>query len=240
MNLSSFYTDTTDFVAYGAEHYLSVLAVVLFGVWFLYSGKYRWGEKAKWRNPIIFAAFLFAVQLFKLFIRMYLGNVDYTEDLPFHLCNILPLLMIIGLVYKSRLILSVIFFWILGGTFQANLTPTLENVLPHYEAIRYWLIHSGLPILAVYTFYVLEYRFTIRDVVRSALGLNILAIVIYPINLLIDSNYLYLMGKPAPGTLYDILGPWPWYILSLEMVMMVLFSIVLIPFYIYTRINDKQ
>lgn len=240
MDLSAFYTDTISFSNYSLEHFFSVLVVAIFGVWFLRRGKYVWNEKQKWRNAIIFGAILYAIQLFKTFIRLYLGNFDITEDLPLQLCNILPLLVMIGLHYKSRLLLSVTFFWILAGTAQANITPTLLNTFPHYEAIRYWLIHMGLPILAIYMFYVLGYRFKLKDAVRSALALNVVAAIIYPINHLLSSNYLYLNAKPPGTTIYNLLGPWPWYIMNLEFLMLVLFSAVLIPFAIYERIRGDK
>ena len=240
MDFSSFYTDTTNFEPYSFEHIISVFAVLAFGFWFLRKGKYSWNEAQKWKYPIIFASVLYGIQLFKTFFRIYLGNFDVTEDLPLQLCNIMPLLMAVGLYFKWRILLSVIFFWILAGTAQANITPTLYNVLPHYEAIRYWTIHTGLPVLAIYTYYVLGFRFKLKDAVRSALSLNILAAIIYPINLALGSNYLYLNAKPPGTTLYSLLGPWPWYILNLEFVMLVLFSGVLIPFLIYEKIRGDR
>lgn len=240
MKWADFYTDSVTFSSYGWEHLISVLVVVLFGIWFLRKGKYSWNEEQKYKYAIIFAAILYAVQLFKTFIRLYLGNFDIAEDLPLQLCNILPLLLIIGLLYKSRLLLSIIFFWILAGTAQANITPTLLNTFPHYEAIRYWAIHTGLPVLAIYLYYVLGYRFTLTDAVRSALALNLLAIVLYPLNVLLNSNYLYLVAKPPGKTLYSLLGPWPYYLMSLEVLLLVLFSGVLIPFMIYEWIKKRR
>ena len=240
MDLSAFYTDTISFSNYGLEHFFSVLVVLIFGIWFLRKGKYSWDEDQKWRNAFILAAVLYAIQLFKTFFRLYLGNFDITEDLPLQLCNLLPLILMFGLYYKSRLILSVTFFWILAGTAQANITPTLLNTFPHYEAIRYWVIHTGLPVIAVYIYYVLGFRFKLKDAVRSALALNILAAIIYPINFLLNSNYLYLNAKPPGATIYNLLGPWPWYIMNLEFVMLVLFSAVLIPFLIYERYGGEK
>ncbi len=241
MDLSAFYTDSISFSNYGLEHFFSVLTVILFGVWFIKKGKHSWNEKQKWRNAIILSAVLYGVQLFKTFFRLYLGNFDIAEDLPLHLCNILPLLLIIGLYYKSRIILSVIFFWILAGTVQANITPTLMNSFPHYEALRYWAIHTGLPVIAIYIYSVLGYRFQFKDAIRSALALNILAAIIYPTNYLLNSNYLYLNAKPSGTTIYNLLGSWPWYIMNLEFLMLVLFSAILIPFGIYERIaGDKM
>lgn len=240
MDLSAFYTDTVSFSNYGLEHFFSVLAVFCFGIWFLRKGKYDWNEKQKWRNVIIFAAILYSLQLFKTFIRIYLGNFDFTVDLPLQLCNMLPLIVLVALIYRSRLVLSVTFFWILAGTLQANITPTLLDTFPHYEAIRYWAIHVGLPIIAIYLYYALDFRFKFKDAVRSALGLNIVAAIIYPINYFLNSNYLYLNAKPPGTTIYNLLGPWPWYIMNIEFLMLVLFSVVLIPFLVYERIRGEK
>lgn len=240
MQFSDFYTDTANFVAYSSEHFWGVFSIVLFGVWFLYSGKYKWSEEERWRNAIVLASVLYSMQLFKTIIRIYLGNFNINTDLPLELCNIIPLLMIIALWRKSRMLLSIIFFWIMAGTLQANITPTLLNVFPHYEWIRYWMIHAGLPIMAIYTFYVLGYRFNFRDIVRSALSMNVIAAFIYIVNIFLDSNYMYLVAKPPPGTIYDLLGPWPWYIVSLEFCLIILFSVVLLPFLLYSYLYDPK
>lgn len=240
MDISAFYKDTISFNSYSLEHFFSVVLVAVFGVWFLRKGKYSWNEKQKWKYAIIFAATLYGIQLFKTFIRLYLGNFDITEDLPLQLCNILPLILVFGLYFRSRLVLSIIFFWILAGTAQANITPTLLNTFPHYESIRYWAIHTGLPVLAIYLYYALGFRFQIIDAVRSALSLNLLAAIIYPVNIWLGSNYLYLNAKPPGTTIYNLLGPWPWYIMNIEFVMLVLFSIVLIPFAIHEKYRGQN
>ena len=44
-------------------------------------------------------------------------------------------------------------------------------------------------------------------------------VVVLCINLavvLIGSNYLFIARKPDTASLIDVLGPWPWYILSIE------------------------
>ena len=39
------------------------------------------------------------------------------------------------------------------------------------------------------------------------------AVVVGLIDWAVDGNYFYLRSKP-PGSLLDVLGPWPWYILG--------------------------
>lgn len=62
------------------------------------------------------------------------------------------------------------------------------------------------------------------------IGLNIFALLVTPINLYLGSNYLFLMAKPAVKTIYDYLGPWPYYILSIEVAMIGVFGLILIVF----------
>jgi len=52
--------------------------------------------------------------------------------------------------YKWRFGWSILFFWICAGTAQAMITPTHVAAFPNYEAIRYWAVHVGLPVMAVY------------------------------------------------------------------------------------------
>ena len=40
-------------------------------------------------------------------------------------------------------------------------------------------------------------------------------------NRLLDSNYMYLMGKPPKASVFDLLPEWPYYILVLELVIVV-------------------
>jgi len=222
------------------EHIISIIVLLVFGIWFIRKGKYSWTIDQRWRYAAYFAGFLYFVQIIKVPIRLYLGNFDHTKDLPLELCNLLPLFMLISLLARSRFLLSIFFFWILAGTAQANVTPSLREVLPHYEAFRYWLIHMGLPILAVFTFYALGITYKFTDIVRSALGMNVLAAIMYPVNLMLGSNYIYLLGKPPSPTLYDVLGPWPWYILTLEFMLLICFSIVLIPFRLYLKYRGHK
>lgn len=161
---------------------------------------------------------------------MHLGVFDIRNDLPLHLCNIMPFFMPLIMLKKWRFGWSILFFWICAGTFQALITPTHVESFPHYESIRYWAVHAGLTMMAVYGAVVYGWRLTWKDALFSAIGMHVLAMIIYPINVLLNSNYLYLMAKPPGKTMYDLLGPWPWYIISLEGVILVLFSLLLIPF----------
>lgn len=49
---------------------------------------------------------------------------------------------------------------------------------------------------------------------------------------MIGNNYLFVADKPDFPTLLDALGPWPWYILQLELVGFAILFLLYIPFLI--------
>ena len=79
-----------------------------------------------------------------------------------------------------------------------------------------------------------------RSIWKVFIITNIYTGVIGLLNWLIGSNYLFICSKPASGSLMDFLGPWPWYILSLEVVGLLTFYIYYLPFLIRDRLKEKN
>lgn len=222
----SFYKDTKDFVHFDTEHNIILISFLVFGIYFIYSGVYRWSNRQKRKYAIILASLMAFSQLFKMLIRIFLGNYDQTTDLPFHLCSLMPFVLIYIYYKEAKGIWAIFFFWMMAGTSQALFTGTIQDVLPHYEAVRYWLVHGGCVILSVYGFVAYNWKLKYTDVLKSCLAMNLAALIIYPINLMLNSNYFFLNAKPDGKTLYSLLPEWPYYILCLEGILIVLFSLV--------------
>ena len=236
----SFFIDNGTFVSYGPEHYWSVSICVIFGTLVIYlSGKYLSLRQQQVSITTFCLVILFS-HLAKVVIKLQLGVFDYQEDLPLHLCNMLPFVIPFALYFRNRALWAVLFLWIIAGTFQSLITPTLKDSFPHYEYFRYWIVHCGLVIAALYPIFVWDFKLKFKDVIVGAIAMNALALVMYFINLLLGSNYMYLVAKPPEDTINNLLGPWPWYILSLEGVMAILFFILYLPFLIQSRMEKEK
>jgi len=59
---------------------------------------------------------------------------------------------------------------------------------------------------------------------------NIYMAIVFFINLALGSNYMFIAHKPDFPTLIDMLSPWPWYILELEVLALVICFILYLPF----------
>ena len=74
------------------------------------------------------------------------------------------------------------------------------------------------------------FRPTWASVWRTILVLNVYMLLVTGLNYLIGSNYMYTLGKPATASLLDAMGPWPWYVLVGEVVALLLFLLLYLPF----------
>jgi hypothetical integral membrane protein (TIGR02206 family) len=224
--LESFYTDQHQDVTGTFQHWGNVITYFILGFLILYQGKYKWNDQQKRTNIVMICAIIYGLQLFKTCFRIYLGNFNHEVDLPLHVCNILPLAMSLVYYYKSKLGFGIFFFWIMCGTLQANVTPTLWDAFPHYESLRYWATHSLLPFIAVYGLVVLGYKINFRYLIISWLCMTAGAYMMYHVNNLLGSNYWFVNAKPNAKTIYDLLGPWPTYMFQLFPVVLVIFTIM--------------
>lgn len=57
------------------------------------------------------------------------------------------------------------------------------------------------------------------------------------INKQVDGNYLFLSHKPDNASLLDVLGPYPWYILSMEGL---LITLSLLVWFIFRKKGKKS
>lgn len=216
--MNAFFLDRHDFVPYGVEHGLILVLYSLIGLGIIYYCRQQ-PEREKYRKHLsYFLAFITILQLVKPFIRLHFGIFDIKNDLPLHLCNMLPLFMWLSIRFNSRLWFSILFFWVIIGTTQSLFTPTVTETFPHYESIRYWTVHFRLTFAALFGWLVIGFIPTPRHALLSLLVFNILALSIYFINVSLDSNYWYLNGKPKEATLLDSLWHWPNYIIQLEII----------------------
>jgi hypothetical integral membrane protein (TIGR02206 family) len=113
------------------------------------------------------------------------------------------------------------------------LTPNIGIYgFPHYRYFQTMISHGLLITSAVYLTTVEGMRPTWRSMMRVMLVTNVYMVVVFFINQLIGSNYLYVAHKPPGPTLLDSLPEWPWYLLYMEAIGLVMFLLLYLPFMI--------
>lgn len=231
MNEYSFFRDNTDFIMFGTQHLLTLLFFFLIGYSLIKWAK-KLPEDRRYKILHKLAVGLSATVIIWIVIKVLLRGFVIEEDLPFHLCNIMALLLPIFTATRKRLYFEVLFFWILAGTSHALITPDLLNGFPNFIYFKYWLVHAGLIIFVFYGVLVLRIKPTLRSVFVAFFALQLYIILMFTVNAITGANYFYTQGKPEGASALDYLGEYPHYIWIVELIMIPYFMLFYLPFYI--------
>lgn len=149
------------------------------------------------------------------------ANLDLSESLPLHVCDLAGPIAIAALWTRVRILRTLLYFWGIGLSSQAFFTPVLEA--PYgLETLRFWLFfgtHLQIVGSAVYDLAVLRFRPAMPDFVRGSLVTMGYVGVMLPLNIATGWNYGYVgQTTPANPTPLDLLGTWPLRLLWLALI----------------------
>jgi hypothetical integral membrane protein (TIGR02206 family) len=137
--------------------------------------------------------------------------------LPFWLCSVTSWTMPLLLVLRSYRYYEWAYFMGIIGATLALLTPDLMIYgFPHYRFIEFFTLHGAILLAVVYMTVVEGFRPTWKSLPKVVIITNLYWLFCAWVNNLIGSNYLYTRGKLPTPSLLDVLGPYPWYLLSME------------------------
>ncbi|RSK27641.1 TIGR02206 family membrane protein [Bacillus sp. HMF5848] len=169
----------------------------------------------------------------------YIGMWSVMNSLPLHLSSLSLVLSTVLLLTRSYNLFEFTYFVGVGSAIQAMITPDLQAyTFPHFRYVHFFISHGGILIANLFIVIVEGFYPTFKSIVRAFLYLNVYTAIIFLVNLAINGNYMYIMKKPVNPSILDYLGPWPYYIFSLELIALATFFMLYVPFYILKR--NKQ
>ena len=163
------------------------------------------------------------------------GTWSVQQALPIELCSIASLAVGIMLLTKNRFLFETFYFIGIAGAIQALITPDLLFGFPQFRFLQFFIDHFLLILGPLIMIWLYAYKITFFSLIKAFLTINLIAAIVFIINLLIDANYMFLIHKPRSTSLLDILGPYPYYLIALEGIVIIVFFILYLPF-----ISKKQ
>lgn len=216
-----------------------IVALYLFGcsvVWLYLHRHHVYMSQVRW---IIFGTLVLS-EVSLIIWSVVTGVWDIRYNLPLHLCTISLLSSSYMLIKNSYNVFEIIYFFALGGALQAIITPELFYTFPHFRFFHYFIAHFAIILAVLYMVWVCKFTITFRSAFKSFFVLNVIAVFVFFVNKVTGANYMFLARKPATPSILDWLGPYPWYILSLEIIAMVLFLLLSVPFYLKDFISGRK
>jgi hypothetical integral membrane protein (TIGR02206 family) len=225
------------FVLFGPAHLSALGIVALLNLLLIFRGDHI---HPRYRKPLRYflAGMLIVNEITYQSWNIITGRWSIQWNLPLHLCSLLVWLCAYLLITKSYKVYEIVYFLGIAGALQPLLTPDAGRYgFPHYYSIQFFISHGSIITAAIFMTCVEEHRPYWASIKRVFIWVNLYAVFATVVNLFIGSNYLYTLYKPHVITLLDYLGPWPWYILSVEIIALILFVLLYLPFAIRDRRN---
>lgn len=185
-----------------------------------------WSPQKLQRLGMALMIFMLFQDLFDRLYHILLLGEPIARNLPLHICGISVITVALLLIFKHRLLFDFSCYAGVSGAIPAILTPDVAFGMRHPLFWTYFISHYFIIIGVLYA--IIAYRMKPSDKsLKNALVMtHLYAFVIFGLNYILDSNYLFLRYKPAAASLIDYMGPWPLYLLGLELCMILSFSCI--------------
>lgn len=206
--------DAAEFTPYGTTHQLAVVLLVAGAVVLVVLGRRLRERDPGDRLGKGLAVVLLLVTLPLQVVYFTPGYWNLSTSLPLQLCDLGLAAAAYALWTHRRWAAGLTYYRGLTLTTQAVATPDLAATFPSPVFLLFWMMHIGTVWAAVYLTWgrgvVPSWR-TYRTAVLVTAGW---VVVILAFNAVAGTNYGYLNAKPSAGSVLDLLGPWPWYVVA--------------------------
>jgi len=203
-------------------------------------------RKARWpRSERMIGRLLAALLLINyLGYEIYLGltrGLSLEKALPFQLCDWAMVAIIVALLTGRERWLEVAYFWGIGGTAQAILTPDLKYAFPDIRFLTFFIAHSGIVVAIAFMMIMKKFRPHWISIVRTFAWSELYFILAITVDLLTGENYGYLLHKPAAASLLDALSDHRVvYILQMHLLALIFFFVLYLPFAIFDLASGQR
>ncbi|WP_280439683.1 YwaF family protein [Nocardia cyriacigeorgica] len=217
-----------EFSAYGLSH-LVVLAVFFVGaVVVVMIGRRGRGGDAPGGFSRGFGVVTLGIYLVVLGATMFPPTVG--QSVPLRLTDLATVVAGVALVTQWGWAYALTYYWCLTLSTQALVSPALESQdFPHYEFLGFWAIHLLVVWAAIYLTWGVGMRPDWGSY-RIAVGATVVWVAVtFVFNTLADTNYGFVNRKPSTPSLLDVLGPWPWYLGTVAVILLAVWALMTWP-----------
>ena len=228
------------FQPYGLAHLTVIMLTVALP--FLLALTIRRTKSRFLERSIAFAisALLLINYLAYLIVARHFGVSAWQKVLPMQLCDWAMFVIVVALWTGSRRWLEVAYFWGIGGTLQAIITPNLAFGFPDLRFISFFVAHCGIIIGIVFLMLIYGFRPRAIGILRTFIWTEVYFVVAFTTDLLTGENYGFLLHKPEAASLLSLLSDWrPLYLLQMHGVALLFFCALYAPFAIVDLARGK-
>ncbi|MDQ6808933.1 MAG: TIGR02206 family membrane protein [Verrucomicrobiota bacterium] len=224
--------ETSTFQLFGTAHIVAILLTLT--VPFIFAALSRRAKISALDRFVRYGlAALMTINFIGYAVRASVSDgMSWRQTLPFQLCDWTMVVVIIALVNGGRpRWLEVAYFWGIGGSLQAVLTPDLRFGFPDYRFLSFFIGHCGIPIGIIYLMLSRGFRPHLISVWRTLLWSEFYLVVTLIVDWITVVNYGFLLHKPVAFSILSYLSDdRPLYLMEMNGLALIFFAILYAPF----------
>ncbi len=214
------------FHLHGPTHQAALLATLVLCIVMLTMARTRWATLTQKALGTV----LLALYPVGLVVHALCGSLSAQTVLPLQYCDIATIAGGIALWTRRQFWCEVVYFFGIAGTLQGLLTPALIYDFPDPRYFLFFIMHGGAPVTSLYVVTAMKRSPQSGAVMRiMAFSVSWYAVIAI-VNNVLGVNYAFQCMKPPQASLFDHLGPWPWYNFSTIGLGLVLYTLLYLPF----------
>jgi len=168
--------------------------------------------------------------IYLIFTRSF-GVLTWGQMLPMQMCDWAMVVVMVALWTANHRWFEVAYFWGIGGTLQAVLTPNLRAGFPDLRFFNFFVAHSGIIIGVVFLMLIQRLRPYPMSIARAFAWSEIYFVVAMMVDEITGVNYGFLLHKPEAFSLLSFLSDWrPLYLLQMHGLALLFFVMLYLPF----------
>ena len=226
--------DAPPFHAYGLPHLTVIFLTIVLP--FALAALVRRTKSQRIEKAIIgvlSAVLILNYVVYLVFIRSR-GVVDWRQLLPMQMCDWGMVVVIVAMWSGNQRWFEVAYFWGIGGTLQALLTPNLRYGFPDWRFISFFTSHSGIIVGVSFLMLTRGCRPYPVSIVRVWLWSEFYFALTLVVDELTGFNYGFLLHKPEAFSILSFLSDsWPIYLLQMHGVALLFFLVLYAPFAVF-------
>lgn len=216
-----------EFTAYGISHWAAIAVFVAGAVLLVRLGRRQSPAQSR-RFGRVVGAVTAAIYAVAVVYSMFPPSIE--RSVPLHLTDLATVVSAYAWWSQRHCAHALMYYWGLVLSVQALISPALRGPdFPHYQYLGFWFIHLVVVWGAVYLTWGRGIRPNWRSYRIAVAVTSAWMVVTFAFNRLTGSNYGFLNGKPSTGSLLDVLGPWPLYVVVGAVAVFVLWALMTWP-----------
>ena len=170
---------------------------------------------------------------------IYLDRFNFNVHLPLHLCYLTEIAIVASLFFNNEKFSS----WVLLNCSVGAVVSALNsNLIPNslvFERIYFYTSHFNLALFVLYC-YRTNFNLTFAGLISSIRINTLVLLSVSALNVIIGSNYWFTRFKPSGVNLTNIFPDWPYYLVIMVSLGILLYYLTYIVFKSLQSNNVKR